>query len=40
MRGGSVCLIATHNPETWGYADRILSMHDGELREGAPAPVH
>ncbi len=40
VRAGSVCLIATHNPQTWGYADRILSMHDGELREGAPAPVH
>jgi len=40
VRSGSVCLIATHNPETWEYADRILSMHDGELREGAPAPVH
>ncbi len=40
VRAGSVCLIATHNPETWEYADRILSMHDGELREGAPAPVH
>jgi ABC-type lipoprotein export system ATPase subunit len=40
LRGGSSCLIATHNPETWGYADRILAMHDGELREGAPEPVH
>ncbi len=40
VRAGSVCLIATHNPQTWQYADRILSMHDGELREGAPAPVH
>lgn len=40
VRNGSVCLIATHNPETWEYADRILSMHDGELREGAPLPVH
>lgn len=39
VRNGSVCLIATHNPETWEYADRILSMHDGELREDAPAPV-
>jgi ABC-type lipoprotein export system ATPase subunit len=37
---GSVCLVATHNPETWDYADRILSMHDGELREGAPETVH
>ncbi|HEX5493631.1 MAG TPA: ATP-binding cassette domain-containing protein, partial [Mycobacteriales bacterium] len=40
MRGlveaGSVCLVATHNPETWDYADRILSMHDGELAEGTP----
>lgn len=40
VRSGSVCLIATHNPETWEYADRILSMHDGQLREGAPTPVH
>lgn len=40
IEGGSACLIATHNPETWDYADRILSMHDGELREGAPEPVH
>jgi ABC-type lipoprotein export system ATPase subunit len=40
LRGGSTCLIATHNPQTWGYADRILSMQDGELREGAPEPVH
>jgi ABC-type lipoprotein export system ATPase subunit len=40
LRAGSTCLIATHNPETWGYADRILAMHDGELRVGAPEPVH
>jgi putative ABC transport system ATP-binding protein len=40
LRAGSACLIATHNPETWGYADRILAMQDGELREGAPEPVH
>jgi putative ABC transport system ATP-binding protein len=33
IRAGSVCLIATHNPETWGYADRILTMRDGELAE-------
>jgi putative ABC transport system ATP-binding protein len=39
LRAGA-CLIATHNPETWGYADRILAMHDGELTEGAPTPVH
>jgi len=40
LRGGGACLIATHNPETWGYADRVLSMHDGYLAEGAPDPVH
>ncbi|PRZ41134.1 putative ABC transport system ATP-binding protein [Antricoccus suffuscus] len=31
------CLIATHNPATWQYADRIVSMADGRLTEGAPA---
>jgi putative ABC transport system ATP-binding protein len=40
LRAGGACLIATHNPETWGYADRVLSMHDGHLTEGAPDPVH
>ena len=40
LRNGGACLIATHNPETWGYADRVLSMHDGHLTEGAPDPVH
>jgi putative ABC transport system ATP-binding protein len=40
LRHGGACLIATHNPETWGYADRVLSMQDGELREGHPEPVH
>jgi putative ABC transport system ATP-binding protein len=40
LRDGGACLIATHNPETWGYADRVLSMHDGYLTEGAPDPVH
>jgi len=40
LRAGGACLSATHNPETWGYADRILAMHDGELREGTPEPVH
>lgn len=40
VEAGSVALVATHNPETWDYADRILSMHDGELREGAPDTVH
>lgn len=40
VNSGSVALIATHNPETWDYADRILSMHDGELREGLPENAH
>ena len=40
LRHGGACLIATHNPETWGYADRVLSMHDGYLQEGAPDAVH
>jgi ABC-type lipoprotein export system ATPase subunit len=40
LHNGGACLIATHNPETWGYADRVLSMHDGTLIEGAPDPVH
>lgn len=35
---GSAALVATHNPQTWGYADRILSMHDGALTEGIPEP--
>jgi putative ABC transport system ATP-binding protein len=39
LRHGGACLIATHNPETWGYADRVLSMHDGTLTEGGPDPV-
>lgn len=32
-RAGGACLIATHNPETWAYADRVLSMHDGALSD-------
>ena len=40
LRHGGCCLIATHNPDTWDYADRVLSMKDGELREGVPDPVH
>jgi ABC-type lipoprotein export system ATPase subunit len=40
LRDGGACLIATHNPETWGYADRVLIMQDGELREAHPETVH
>ncbi|PZS04764.1 MAG: hypothetical protein DLM56_05165 [Pseudonocardiales bacterium] len=39
-RAGGGFLIATHNPDTWGHCDRVLSMHDGQLREGAPDIVH
>lgn len=39
LRHGGAGLVATHDPETWGYADRVLTMSDGELREGAPDPV-
>jgi ABC-type lipoprotein export system ATPase subunit len=35
-----VCLIATHDPQTWEYADRVLVMRDGALREGRPEPSH
>ena len=40
VAGGSVCLIATHDPDTWEYADRVLVMQDGELREGRPELSH
>ncbi len=36
LQAGSSCLIASHNPATWGYADRILRMQDGELHAGPP----
>lgn len=36
-REHGACLIATHNPATWDYADRIVSMQDGVLRNGPPA---
>jgi ABC-type lipoprotein export system ATPase subunit len=39
VAAGSVCLIATHDPQTWEYADRVLVMQDGELREGRPEPA-
>ncbi len=38
-RTGSAFLIATHNPDTWHHADRVLSMRDGELRTGAPETI-
>jgi ABC-type lipoprotein export system ATPase subunit len=36
-RGGSAVLIATHDELAWARADRVLSMRDGVVTEGAPA---
>jgi putative ABC transport system ATP-binding protein len=36
-RAGSAVLIATHDEIAWSRADRVLSMRDGRLGEGAPA---
>jgi putative ABC transport system ATP-binding protein len=33
---GSAVLIATHDEIAWARADRVLSMRDGRLSEGAP----
>jgi putative ABC transport system ATP-binding protein len=35
-RCGSAVLVATHDEQAWGAADRVLSMRDGRLTEGAP----
>ncbi|NEL56431.1 ABC transporter ATP-binding protein [Goekera deserti] len=35
-RAGSAVLVATHDEVAWGRADRVLSMRDGRLTEGAP----
>jgi ABC-type lipoprotein export system ATPase subunit len=36
-RGGSAVLVATHDELAWARADRVLSMRDGVVTEGAPA---
>jgi ABC-type lipoprotein export system ATPase subunit len=36
-REGSAVLIATHDEIAWSRADRVMSMRDGRLTEGAPA---
>ena len=36
-REGSAVLVATHDEIAWSHADRVLSMRDGRLTEGAPA---
>jgi putative ABC transport system ATP-binding protein len=35
-RDGGAVLIATHDEIAWSRADRLLSMRDGRLTEGAP----
>lgn len=36
-RAGAAVLLATHDGLAWARADRVLSMRDGALTEGAPA---
>ncbi|WP_222192408.1 ABC transporter ATP-binding protein [Modestobacter italicus] len=36
-REGSAVLIATHDEIAWARADRVLSMRDGVLTDGAPS---
>jgi putative ABC transport system ATP-binding protein len=36
-RDGSAVLIATHDEQAWARADRVLSMRDGRVVDGAPA---
>jgi len=36
-RSGSAVLIATHDELAWARADRVLSMRDGVVTDGAPA---
>jgi putative ABC transport system ATP-binding protein len=31
---GAIVVVATHDPAGLDYADRVLTMSDGELREG------
>jgi ABC-type lipoprotein export system ATPase subunit len=35
-RAGSAVLVATHDEQAWARADRVLSMRDGRVTEGAP----
>jgi ABC-type lipoprotein export system ATPase subunit len=35
-REGSAVLIATHDQQAWARADRVLSVRDGRVTEGAP----
>jgi len=33
---GAACLVATHDPDALAFADRVLHLADGELRERSP----
>jgi len=33
---GAACLVATHDPDALGFADRVLHLADGELTERSP----
>jgi len=33
---GAACLVATHDPDAWQFADRILYLADGQLTERSP----
>jgi ABC-type lipoprotein export system ATPase subunit len=33
---GAACLVATHDPDALAFADRVLHLADGELRERTP----
>jgi|SRR5215211_207529 len=33
---GAACLVATHDPDAWQFADRNLYLADGELTERSP----
>jgi ABC-type lipoprotein export system ATPase subunit len=35
-RDGAAVLVATHDEVAWGRADRVLSMRDGRITDGAP----
>jgi putative ABC transport system ATP-binding protein len=36
VEGGSVCLVATHDPQTWQYADRCWSCRTASCGRAAP----
>jgi putative ABC transport system ATP-binding protein len=34
--GGTAVIAATHDPDAFGYADRVLDLSEGRLLPGAP----